>query len=96
MWLLASYIPIHHYTLLCVIHFRGICEHEEVYWLIENLIPHLSKAYLHVFNKACNNDTLFTRFDEDPQEKSIKAREFFGLRDFYRYFTSLFHYLDAA
>lgn len=64
---------------------RGICAQEDVYLLVEDLIPNLAQAYLHVFNKACNSDTLFRHIDDVPSENILKAREFFGLRDFYRF-----------
>lgn len=64
---------------------RGICAQEDVYFLVEDLIPNLAQAYLYVFDKACNSDTLFRHTDDVLSENILKAREFFGLRDFYRF-----------
>jgi hypothetical protein len=62
---------------------RGICQHdEEIYPFIADLVPHLAKGYLHVFVKACESEALFGKSSDDH----LKAREFFGLRDFYRLF----------
>lgn len=51
--------------------FRGICKtsDDRTYKEIENIIPALATAYLDMFEKA----------------KKCKEREFFGLRDFYRF-----------
>lgn len=78
-----------------IIHCRGICEQEEGYRYIENLIPSLAKAYLHVFYKACENDTLFSDLDGKQSEKLLKAREFFGLRDFYRLLNYDYYLLNC-
>lgn len=74
-----------HVSLSCLLFCRGICAQEDVYLLVEDIIPSLAQAYLHVFNKACNSDTLFRHIDDGPSENILKAREFFGLRDFYRF-----------
>lgn len=65
--------------------FRGICEQGRIYHYISGLVPRLAKAYKYVFDLACNNDTLFKLSSENPSDSSTKAREFFGLRDFYRF-----------
>ncbi|XP_062570766.1 E3 ubiquitin-protein ligase RNF213-like isoform X2 [Saccostrea cucullata] len=58
---------------------KGICHSDNVYQQIEHLIPPLAKGYLRIFEKACNCEALFGSLTEDH----LKAREFFGLRDFY-------------
>lgn len=88
-------MPLFICTILPIIHCRGICEQEEVYRYIENLIPSLAKAYLHVFYKACENDTLFSDLDGKQSEKLLKAREFFGLRDFYRLLNYDYYLLNC-
>lgn len=80
------------HIIFCACFCRGICEHDDVYLLIEDLIPRLAQAYLHVFNKACNSDTLFRNNDDVPLENLLKAREFFGLRDFYRFFHRIINF----
>lgn len=53
--------------------FRGICstskDENGVLKLIDNLIPSLSKSYVELFSEV----------------EKTKQREFFGLRDFYRF-----------
>lgn len=72
------------YFVKCLFCFwcRGICSSDEdLYSKLEDIIPNLAKGYLHVFRKAISTSELFGPSSIDQ----LKAREFFGLRDFYRY-----------
>lgn len=64
---------------------RGICVQEDVYLLVEDIILSLVQVYFYVFNKVCNSDILFRYIDDGFLENILKVREFFGLRDFYRF-----------
>ena len=65
------------YLILSIIghvFYSGICQtNEVVQTLIRPLIQPMSESYLEVFDMATNSET------------SKEKREFFGLRDFYRY-----------
>ena len=50
-----------------------------------DIVPALAQAYTYVFDLACNNDMLFRHVSEKSLENQTRAREFFGLRDFYRF-----------
>ncbi|XP_062570768.1 E3 ubiquitin-protein ligase rnf213-alpha-like isoform X2 [Saccostrea cucullata] len=66
---------------------RGICStNEEVRELLEDLIPKLAKGYLQVFQKTITTGELFGTTSRDQ----LKAREFFGLRDFYSLVKMMF------
>ncbi|XP_078327262.1 E3 ubiquitin-protein ligase rnf213-alpha-like isoform X2 [Crassostrea virginica] len=59
---------------------KEICSSDEdLYSKLEDIIPNLAKGYLHVFRKAISTSELFGPSSIDQ----LKAREFFGLRDFY-------------
>jgi hypothetical protein len=65
-----------------VINNRGICSSNiDVCELLEDIIPKLANGYLQVFEKTTTTSELFGTTSRDH----LKAREFFGLRDFYRY-----------
>ncbi|XP_061196022.1 E3 ubiquitin-protein ligase rnf213-alpha-like [Saccostrea echinata] len=66
---------------------RGICStNEEVRELLEGIIPKLAKGYLQVFQKTITTGVLFGTTSRDH----LKAREFFGLRDFYSLVKMMF------